>query len=136
MSTTTYSVAHVSEIPSPSEPSEGGSDWKPVRHHFGIEAFGTNAAVARAAGERILPEHAEGEGGHEELYFVAQGRATFTVGGETIDAPAGTFVFVRDPSTTRAAVAEAEGTILLAFGGWPGKPFQVSEWERQWTGGT
>ena len=35
--------------------------------------------------------------GHEEVYIVIAGRATFTLDDETFDAPAGTVVFIRDP---------------------------------------
>jgi hypothetical protein len=39
--------------------------------------------------------------------------------GEEFDAPAGTLVFVRDPSVHRHAVAVEAGTEVLAFGGDP-----------------
>ena len=62
---------------------------RPVRHHLGITAFGTNAWTARAAGDRLFPEHREDEG-TEELYVVLDGRARFEIDGETVNAPAGT----------------------------------------------
>jgi hypothetical protein len=55
----------------------------------------------------------------QELYFVHRGRATFTVDGETIDAPAGTYVFVPDPASHRHAVAAEGGTTVVSFGGPP-----------------
>ena len=58
-------------------------------------------------------------GGHEELYFVLSGRATFTVDGERVDAPAGSLVFVKDPAMRRGAVADEAGTKILAIGGRP-----------------
>jgi hypothetical protein len=60
---------------------------------------------------------------------VHRGRATFTVDGETIDAPAGTYVFVPDPASHRHAVAAESGTTVLSFGGPP--TFEPSAWE--WT---
>ena len=51
-----------------------------------------------------------------------------------MDAPAGTFVYVRDPEVVRGATALAPDTILLAVGGEPGKAFEVSSWERQSAG--
>jgi len=57
------------------------------------------------------------------------GRATFTVAGQTIDAPAGTFVAVHDPAVRRAAVAVAAGTTALAIGGRRGAAFEISSWE-------
>lgn len=56
----------------------------------------------------------------------------FTVDGETIDAPAGTLVFVRDPALIRSARATADGTAILAVGARPGAPFEICRWERAW----
>jgi hypothetical protein len=105
--------------------------WKPVRHSLGIEAFGVNAWLGRSAGDEVIEEHDEtGEdGGQEELYFVVGGRATFTIDGERLDAPAGTFVALRDPALVRVAVAEESGTLVLAVGGVRGAAFEPSEWE-------
>jgi len=72
---------------------------------------------------------------HEELFFVASGRAAFTVGGETVDAPAGTFVYVPDPAVVRGATALEPGTTLVAVGGEPGKAFEISPWEREYADG-
>src|SRR5205085_5287485 len=87
-----------------------------------------NVAVAPGV---IVEEHDEthGDGGQEELYVVVSGRATFTLDGEEVDAPAGTLVFVRDPAVKRAAVAHEAGTTLLCVGGRPGQPFRISTWE-------
>jgi hypothetical protein len=132
-----FASAHISEI-APYRPSEPGeAEWKAVRRHFGIGAFGTTAYVARAPGEYVVPEHTEVEESgtrHEELFFVATGHAAFRVDGDEIDAPAGTFVFVRDPAIPRAAVAHEAGTTVLAVGGEPGAPYSVSPWERKYLG--
>ena len=107
--------------------------WKPLRHHFGVRAFGINAWIAGAAGEEVVEDHDElqpdGAAGHEELYAVTAGRATFTIDGERLDAPAGTIVFVKDPSLRRVAVAEEPGTTVIAVGGWPDRAFEPSAWE-------
>jgi hypothetical protein len=110
-------------------PGPGTLRWMPVRHELGIGAFGTNAYVARAAGDDVVEPHTEQGTGHEELYFVARGAATFTLDGETFGAPAGTYVFLPDPSVKRHAVAEEPGTTVLSFGGWRDRPFEVSGWE-------
>jgi hypothetical protein len=60
---------------------------------------------------------------------VARGRATFRLDGEEIDAPAGTYVFVPDPSVHRHAVAAEAGTTVLSFGA--PATFTPSAWE--WT---
>lgn len=128
-----YRRAHFSEIPTfASDLVE--AEWKPVRHHFGISAFGTNAYVARREGELLIEEHAEGEGGHEELYVVLEGQARFNVDGDAFDAPAGTVVFV-PPTLVRTAVAATAGTAVLAVGAIPGAAFQVSRWEAARTAG-
>src|SRR5438045_9174891 len=101
---------------------------RPVRHHMGISAFGINSWTGRNAADRILNEHDEADDGNEELYLVHTGRARFEIDGETVDAPAGTFVFVR-PAAKRTAFAEEPGTTLVAIGGSPGKPYRVSGWE-------
>lgn len=109
------------------------SRWAMVRTHFGIRAFGVNAYIADEAGTQLVGKHDElGErsGQHEELYFVGSGRATFIVAGDEIDAPAGTFVFVRDPAAKREAVANEAGTTVVAVGGKPGEAFTPSPWER------
>lgn len=107
--------------------------WATVRRHLGISAFGINAWTADEPGKEIIEEHDElgrQAGKHEELYVVVKGGATFTVDGETFDAPAGTFVFVRDPAAKRKAVAKEPETTVLVIGGRPGEAFQPSQWER------
>ena len=105
--------------------------WSPIRRRFGIESFGINAWTVAAAGDRILPEHDEVPSGHEELYVVLSGRATFTVDGDEVDAETGTIVFVRDPAAKRGAVAREENTSVLAVGGQPGAVYLPRSWELQ-----
>ena len=120
-----HRVTHVSEIPAyTSDLVEG--EWRPVRYHFGISAFGANAYVAREAGELIVEEHTETN--HEELYVVLAGVARFTLDGEELDAPAGTLVFC-PPPVERKAIAVEPGTTVLAVGAVPGDAFEVSDWE-------
>jgi tetratricopeptide (TPR) repeat protein len=108
---------------------EAVDGWIPVRRHLAVGAFGVNAWRPQADGTKIIGEHDESTSGHEELYFVAEGHATFTVAGDEIDAPAGTFVFVRDPALKRAAVARDPGTTILALGGKPGEAYEPLPWE-------
>jgi quercetin dioxygenase-like cupin family protein len=100
--------------------------WRPVRRRFGISAFGANAYTARA-GQRVVEEHSE-QDGHEEMYVVLRGRATFSLDGEKIDAPAGSLIFVR-PGTKRGAIAAEDDTAVLAVGAKPGVVFEPSPWE-------
>ena len=108
------------------EPING---WLPLRRRLEIGAFGVNAWRPQSDGRTIIGEHDEATSGHEELYVVIEGHATFTVDGDEIDAPEGTLVFVRDPSLRRAAVARDPGTTVLALGGKPGEAYAPRAWE-------
>jgi tetratricopeptide (TPR) repeat protein len=103
--------------------------WRPVRRTLDIGAFGINSYVAREAGEDVVEEHTEQSLGHEEVYVVLTGRATFTLDDDELDAPAGTLVFVRDPSVKRHATAVEQGTSVLAIGGKRGSAYEPSAWE-------
>ena len=121
-----FRIARLDEI---EEVDDGREPYRPVRHHFGITSFGVTSWTAREAGDRIVNEHDEADaGGHEELYLVTQGRATFELDGERRDAPAGTFVFV-ERGVKRTAFAEEPGTTILAIGGEPGVVYEPVGWE-------
>jgi hypothetical protein len=118
-----YAVANLSEIAHPEWPY-----WAPIRHEFDVRSFGVNAWRGDE-GDEVVKRHTEGDGGHEELYVVLSGHATFEIDSDEIDAPAGTYLHIADPTLERAAVAHEAGTVVLSLGGWPDKPFQVSQWE-------
>ena len=103
--------------------------WRPVRRTLDIGAFGVNAYIAPNAGDDVVEEHTERSLGHEEAYLVLAGRATFTLDDQTVDAPAGTIVFIRDPGVRRHARAEEPGTSVLAIGGPRGAAYEPSAWE-------
>jgi tetratricopeptide (TPR) repeat protein len=103
--------------------------WRPVRRTLDVGAFGINAYVAPNAGDDVVEEHTEKTLGHEEVYLVLTGRATFTLDEERLDAPAGTAVFIRDPAVRRHARAEEPGTSVLAVGGPRGAAYVPSAWE-------
>jgi quercetin dioxygenase-like cupin family protein len=103
--------------------------WRPLRRTLDIEAFGINAYLAANAGDDVVEEHTESTLRHEEVYVVLTGRATFTLDGESLDGPAGTVVFIRDPVVKRHARAEEAGTQVLAVGGPRGEAFEPSPWE-------
>ena len=98
----------------------------PVREHLGIHAFGVNAFTPEDG--TLINEHDEAGSGQEELYIVLDGNATFEVDGETVDAPAGTLVFV-PPAARRKATGV--GTIL-AIGAKPGEAYQAFDWGEAW----
>jgi hypothetical protein len=108
-----------------------GVDWIPLRAALGIGAFGASAYRADA-GQLLVPAHSEAAGGgggvHEELYVVLNGRATFVVDGETVDAPAGTCVLAV-PGERREARAEEPGTVVLVVGAPVGEAYRIAPWE-------
>jgi hypothetical protein len=128
----TWKVAHIDDIPW--EEGDGPTtEWKPIRRYFDIGSFGTNASRATADGAILTRDHSEvDEAGtrHEELFLIVSGHAVYRVDGEEIDAPAGTFLYVRDPETMRGVVAKESGTWMLALGAEPGTVFTPSEWDQ------
>ncbi len=123
-----YEVVNIADLES-FPVDEEGLTWRPIRRRFDIRAFGVNAYTADREGQRVVEEHRE-TGGHQELYVVIAGRATFTLDGEEHDAPAGTLVHC-PPDTLRSAFAAEPGTTVLGIGAKPGEVFQPSGWE--WT---
>jgi hypothetical protein len=128
-------IVALSEIES--IPGPGTLTWHPVRFTLGVRAFGCNAYTAHVIGDDVVEPHTEAaeepeelehpELMHEELYFVAAGRARFTIDGAEYDAPAGTYVFIPDPNSRRHAVAVEVPATVLTFGGPP--IFEPSAWE-------
>jgi tetratricopeptide (TPR) repeat protein len=121
-----YEIASLTGVES--LPGPGSLRWTPLRKHFGITAFGINAYTATEAGQDVVEEHSEERLGHEELYVVVAGRATFVLNGEEHEVPAGSAVFLSDPTVRRYARSEEPGTTVLAVGGKPGR-HEVSAWE-------
>jgi mannose-6-phosphate isomerase-like protein (cupin superfamily) len=128
-----YRTVAIDDVPARHD-DDTGADWLPLRATLGVRAFGVNAWRAAQAGVEVIERHSERNAdsqNHEELYVVVRGRARFEVAGETVDAPAGSAVFVHDPAAERRAVAEEDGTLVLSVGAEPGAAFEVSGWERR-----
>jgi tetratricopeptide (TPR) repeat protein len=124
-----YRVAHLDDL---DRIEVAGGQYRPIRRRLGVRAFGVNAYTAEKAGDQVVEHHTEGGGGagrQEELYMVVTGHAEFTVAGETVDAPAGTMVFVPDLDARRGAVATADGTTVLVVGGPADSPIPTSPFE-------
>ena len=121
-----YEIASLTGVESLKGP--GTLRWTPLRKRFGITAFGVNAYTATEVGQDVVEEHTEERLGHEELYVVVSGRATFVLDGEEHEVPAGSAVFLSDPKVKRYARAEEPGTTVLAIGGKPGR-HEISAWE-------
>jgi tetratricopeptide (TPR) repeat protein len=122
-----YIVARLDEI---DEITDGRAPWRPVRHHFGIKAFGVNAWTGKEVGDRIINEHDEAEehDQQEELYFVHSGRARFELDGKSVDVPAGAFVFAK-PGVKRTAFAEEPATTIVSVGAQPGAAYEAHGYE-------
>jgi tetratricopeptide (TPR) repeat protein len=121
-----YAVAHLDEI---DELVDVGCHYRPVRHHFGITAFGATAWTAHAAGDLIINAHDEDDPtSDQELFLVMRGHAVFDLDGDRVNAPAGTFVFA-PPGMNRTASAEEAGTTILLLEGTPGKAYEPRGWE-------
>jgi hypothetical protein len=102
--------------------------FRPVRRRLGLSAFSANAYSAEQPGEPLIEDHDETTTRHEELYIVLTGRAAFTVGGEDVDAPAGTLVLAA-PGERRVATAAEPSTVVLVVGGPEGAAGPVSPFE-------
>ena len=98
-----------------------------LREHLGIHSFGINAITLGDDGT-LINEHDESGSGQEEVYVVLSGTASFEIDGETVEAPAGTFIAV--PSESRRK-ATGEATVL-ALGGTPGQAYQPLDWGDAW----
>ncbi len=121
-----YHVANLYEI---EEFADAQSNYRPIRHHLGISAFGVTAWSARAAGSPVINEHDEGDPtADQELFVVLRGHAVFDLDGDRVDAPTGTLVFAA-PGAHRTATATEEGTTILAVEGTPGKAYEPRGWE-------
>jgi hypothetical protein len=121
-----YSVAHLDDI---DEFDDDGSHYRPIRHHLGITAFGVTAWTAHAAGDPVINPHDEGDPtADQELFLVLRGHAVFEIDGDRVDAPAGTLVSAA-PRTRRTATATADGTMILALEGTPGRGYDARGWE-------
>jgi tetratricopeptide (TPR) repeat protein len=119
-------LTHIDELDAIEMPD--GFVWRPVRRRFGIRAFGTNAYTPGASGQ-VVEEHTENTLGHEELYLVLRGRVRFTVGDDEHELGQGQLVSIGDPSLRRSAVALTDDAAVLAVGGKPGAPHEISAWE-------
>jgi tetratricopeptide (TPR) repeat protein len=124
-----YAVVHIDALER-ARLAEAGW-WRPVRRTLGLTAVGANAYTADVPGAPLIEPHDElspGAGGHEELYVVLTGAATFTIADDAIEAPAGTLLRV-DVGVRRSAVASAASTTVLVVGGRPQSAMPPSPFE-------
>ena len=107
--------------------TDGSLTLLPLRRTLGFRPFGVNAWLGAKKGDHVIERHYERDG-DEELYVVVRGRATFTLGDETFEAPAGMLVHAL-PGTLREAVAADDDTVVLAVGAKPGEVWEPAPWE-------
>lgn len=122
-------VRHLDDLPR-LEQSEGAV-WRPIRRTLELTGVAANAYTGEADGDEVIEPHDElspNAGGHEELYFVASGRATFVVDGEETDAPAGTLLAI-DVGVQRQAHATEPETTVIVLGGKPGSALPPAPFE-------
>ncbi len=119
-----YSIHSLDEIEAVPYHQRGGERLIPVQQTIGYRVAGINGWLGDP-GERLVPEHEEDS--DEELYVVVRGRATFTVDGFPLDAPAGTLIHLL-AGEKRTAFSEEPGTIVLAIGGTPGVAHVPAGW--------
>jgi tetratricopeptide (TPR) repeat protein len=122
-----YEIARLDELDE--IPVSHGLVWRPIRRRFDVRAFGVNAYTSDEVGGQVVEEHTESQLGHEEIYLVLRGSATFTLDGEDVDLEAGSLVFIADPEVRRVAISRTPDTTVVALGGKPGAPYEVSAWE-------
>ena len=124
-------VVRIDEVEAtPSEGVSTAARWIPLRAELGVRAFGLSAYLGDA-GDIVVPRHQEtggGAGRHDEVYLVVRGRATFDLDGQTVDAPAGTCVYV-EPGEVREARAAEDGTAVVAVGAPRDEPYRIAPWE-------
>lgn len=120
-----YVIVDLNEIEAFPYHQRGGQKLLPLQRVTGFQPVGMNGWIGDA-GEQLVPEHAE-DSDNEELYVVVQGRATFTIDGNSFDAPAGTLVHAL-PGELRSAKSEEPRTIIVAAGATIGQPFNNPGW--------
>ena len=89
---------------------------------LGVQTFGLQV-LDLPAGFADYPEHDHAHDGQEEVYVVLAGSAELTVGGERIDAQAGSLVRV-EPESKRKLVPGPQGARVLAIGCAPGADYR------------
>ena len=127
MSDAGYEILSIDDLDRYAGATDDAPVLLPLRRRVGFRPFGVNCWAAAAPGGLVIERHSERDG-DEELYVVVRGHATFTVGEEIVDAPAGTLIHL-PPGTLRAATADDEDTVVLALGAKAGEAWEPAPWE-------
>ena len=105
-----------------------GTRWHSIRSFFGLTSFGANANEADLGGCLVVAHRESDDEGHDELYFVARGRAGFVLDGEHVEVGELGLLCV-GPDVMREAWALETPTILVMFGSPPGRAYRVPGWD-------
>jgi hypothetical protein len=122
-----YEILSIDDLDRYAPPTDDGPVLVQLRRRIGFRPFGVNFWTTEKVGGHVIQRHFERDG-DEELYVVVRGRATFTVGEETVDAPPGMLVHL-PPGTLREAIATEPDTVVLAVGAKPGEAWSPASWE-------
>ena len=124
-----YAVKALAEVPAVPGERPGDPDWRPLQHHFRINAFGLNVFTAPSAGTVPVSVHDERQSGQQELYLVLEGEIEFEFNGtKQVLGPGG--VARVDPATVRrmrntSPDAEAMYFCVGGDGGYVGRDGQT-----------
>ena len=123
---------HIDDLPEMEQ--DEGTLWRPIRRTLELTGVSANAYTGVEAGDEVIEFHDErsqSAAGHEELYLVTAGRATFVVDGVEVDAPAGTLIAI-DVGQEREATAAEPATTVVVLGGAPGSAHPPAPFEYQY----
>ncbi len=115
-----YTVKRIEDM----EAVYGGAFIK-ARAELGVTSFGMQV-MDFPAGLDQYPEHDHAETGQEEVYLLLSGNAKMVVEGEEIDLDPSLIVRVGPGARRTIKTAESPARIL-ALGGIPGKPFDITK---------
>ena len=124
-------IVALDEIPRAADPCDPSLDWRPVRDHLGISAFGVNAFLGAQPGDRVveLPRRGRRPATRSSTSSSAARRASSSTATSTTCRPAASCS--SRPGSTREAFATEPDTAVLVVGAEAGEPFAPSEWEQR-----
>jgi len=119
-----YTIMHRDDF----ESMEGSGEctWRLARKGLETSAFGFNLVEIGPGGQ--MPEHDESESGQVELYVILEGEATMRLGGEEVDAPAGTFASI-EPAASRTILNRSDAKVTaMLIGVDPSGGYEPMSW--------
>jgi uncharacterized cupin superfamily protein len=96
-----------------------------ARAGLGVTSFGMQILRFPPNADRY-PEHDHTGDGEEEVYTVLEGAVTLRAGGEEHLLEPGVFARV-GPNESRKLITGESGAVVLALGGIPGQPFEITQ---------